>query len=63
MVVTSVPCVVIACFILHNMCEIHREVFDNDWLQEAARISQLVQPTATPHQDGGEETLIKFVTH
>ena len=30
--VASVPNVVVACCILHNICEIHCEEFDNAWL-------------------------------
>ena len=50
MEIRNVPNVVTACCILHNMCEIHNEVFDNDWLQEAASISQLSQPVPSPLQ-------------
>ena len=33
MVVENVPNVVTACCILHNMCEIHGETFDETWIQ------------------------------
>ena len=56
MEVTRVANVVVACCILHNLCEIHGEEFDNDWLEETAQQSQrLLQPTAVPHQNGGTD--------
>lgn len=35
MVVHNVPKVIAACCILHNVCEVHGEVFDEEWLEEA----------------------------
>ena len=43
MVAENVPNVVTACCILHNMCEVHSETFDNAWLEEAERTTQLSQ--------------------
>ena len=70
MQVASVPNVVVACCILHNICEIHCEEFDNAWIQESAQQSQrLQQPTDIPHQGGGEtdpdkirDTLVKYLS-
>ena len=53
--VTNVPNVVVACCILHNMCEIHGEEFDNDWLVESQQQSQgFLQPTPLSHHGTSE---------
>ena len=53
--VTNVPNIVVACRILYNMCEIHGEEFDNDWLVESQQQSQgFLQPTPLLHP--GSET-------
>ena len=70
MEVRNVPNVVTACCVLHNVCEIHGEAFDNNWVQEAERMSHLSQPTATPHHDGADEgnpqairdTLVRYLS-
>ena len=33
MFVENVPCVVAACCVLHNICEIHGDDFDEDWIE------------------------------
>lgn len=33
MFVENVPCVVAACCIFHNICVIHEEAFDDDWIE------------------------------
>ena len=33
MAVKKVPKVIAACCVLHNICEIHKEVFDEEWLE------------------------------
>ena len=45
MSVGNVPCVIAACCILHNLCEIHGDSFDNTWVTEE---DQLSQPTSIP---------------
>ncbi|MCO5555405.1 hypothetical protein L7F22_008951 [Adiantum nelumboides] len=32
---SNVPCMVAACLVLHNMCILHRDDFDIEWIQEA----------------------------
>jgi len=34
--IDNVPYVVTACCVLHNFCEVHGDLFDEDWLQENA---------------------------
>ena len=51
--VTSVPKVVTACCILHNVCEIHGDMFDDDWLEES-HSSELEEPSA-PTVDNEED--------
>lgn len=46
MVVTNVPKVVTASCILHNICEIHGNMFDDDWLEES-HSSELEEPLCT----------------
>ena len=51
MVVENVPNVVTACCILHNMCEIHGETFDQTWIK-AEDTTQFIQPhTSSPDDD------------
>ena len=48
MVVKNIPKVVAACCILHNICEIHGEMFDEQWLEEAnSQCSALRDPAPT----------------
>lgn len=53
MVVTNVPKVVTACCILDNICEIHGNMFDDDWLEES-HSSELEEPSA-PIVDNQED--------
>ena len=32
--IDNVPHVIAACCVLHNLCEIHQDTFDSDWLQD-----------------------------
>ena len=52
-IVTNVPKVVTACCILHNICEIHGNMFDDDWL-EGSHSSELEEPSA-PIVDNQED--------
>ena len=38
--VNNVPVVVAACCVLHNICEVHSENFDNEWLDEGQTLQQ-----------------------
>ena len=32
--IDNVPHTIVACCVLHNMCEIHHDSFNQEWLQE-----------------------------
>ena len=59
MVVSSVPNVVAACCVLHNVCEIHGNTFNDEWLEDIENEDSTdgaQQPTAatTCSEDGKE---------
>ena len=41
MLTVNVPNLVTACCVLHNICEIHGEAFDDNWLEKALTVQQL----------------------
>ena len=47
MLVTNVPNVIAACCTLHNICEVHGDVFDEEWLEDCESDEDGTQPTAT----------------
>ena len=53
MFVGNVPNVIIACCILHNICEVHGDIFNDEWLEDL----DLMQPddaiVSTAIADGG----------
>ena len=55
MVIENVPIVVTACCILHNMCEIHGETFDETWMQ-AEDTSKFIQPRTNPPDDDFDQS-------
>ena len=62
MFVENVPCVVVACCVLHNICEIHGDNFDEDWI-EPDNESDPNQPAAPADTAGGNEvreTLMQY---
>ena len=65
MYVNNVPNVVLACCILHNVCEIHGDEFNEEWLEDL----DLVQPddthVSTTTQDGGivRDLLVNYFEH
>ena len=68
--VATVPDVVVACCILHNIWEIHGEEFDDAWLRESRQQSQRwLQPTTVPQADREtdpdkiRETLVNYLFH
>jgi len=42
MFVGNVPNAILACCILHNICEVHGDVFNDEWMEEL----ELIQPDA-----------------
>lgn len=49
---SNIPTVVAACCILHNVCEVHGERFNDQWLES---LSELPQPPTTSHRDAGTD--------
>ena len=53
MFVGNVPNVTLACCILHNICEVHTNIFNDEWLEDL----DLMQPdnatVSTATADGG----------
>ena len=48
--------VITACCILHNICELHGETFDNNWLEELQCTCNLSQPTPAAQTDAATGT-------
>ena len=42
--IEDMPTVISACCVLHNICEVHRDHFNREWLQDIA--AEPSQPTA-----------------
>ena len=69
--INNVPQVIAACCILHNLCEIHGDSFDEAWLEDNSfATSSLVQPTTSENSDsdGGQaseirSTLVAYLRH
>ena len=59
MLIENVPNIVTACCVLHNICEIHGETFDDDWLEEALVAQQQQPHIATQDEDSitGPDTI------
>ena len=45
--INKVPCVVTTCCILHNICELHNESFNEGWMEEAD-LNSCQQPSRSP---------------
>lgn len=45
--IEKVPCIITACCILHNICEVHKDSFNEHWLQIPANVNP--QPPRTSH--------------
>lgn len=50
--INNVPQVIVACCVLHNICEIHGDSFEDGWLMEDE--NSLQQPTSPAVADGGQ---------
>lgn len=55
--INNVPCIVTACVILHNLCEIHGDTFNQAWL-DLQDTSNLAQPTAQPNTTSNNDAKI-----
>ena len=47
--VNKIPIVIAAACVLHNICEIHREAFNDAWLSEEVSGSTFPQPSTVTH--------------
>ena len=62
--VCDVPELVAACCVLHNVCEIHGEHFDEDWMEGVQDDSITVNSTpTTTHADSGQNTRQALMTY
>ena len=67
--IDNVPHIISACCVLHNVCEVHKENFNDEWLQEVD--TEMAQPdcgstTSSTIVTGGEEVreiLIDYFKH
>ena len=56
MAIENVPTVIAACCILHNLCEIHEETFNDHWLQ--AHATEYEQPPTQHHPTSSDNSSI-----
>ena len=62
MLVENVPTVVGACCVLHNICQIHGDAFNNEWLKDMSHTGNIINDDNTGGR-GGEsmrESLVQF---
>lgn len=52
MLVKNIPTVITAACVLHNMCEVHGETFNESWLHETDSDSNFPQPSTVICPDG-----------
>ena len=63
MSVENVPCVVAACCVLHNICEVHGDAFDDDWTETDDNTNQTAATSSTTSTADGlrvREALIEY---
>ena len=53
MIIENVPNVVAACCVLHNICEIHGDTFNEEWLQDV----NVDGSDPSPHTAAGSSSL------
>ena len=51
MFIDNIPTVVTATYILHNVCEVHSESFNESWLQEVEANTAFPQPGSSAARD------------
>ena len=63
--VNNVPNVVLACCILHNVCEIHGDEFNEEWLEDLDLVQLDDTHVSTTTQDGGtvRDLLVNYFEH
>lgn len=63
MAIPNIPDVIIACCILHNICEIHGETFNEVWLDEIQSdqpVSPVSTATVSPAAENIRNTLVRY---
>ena len=55
MCIDNIPTIVTAACILHNVCEIHSETFNESWLQEVESSSAFPEPGSSATRDGSSD--------
>ena len=58
----DVPVLVMACCVLHNICEVHKEQFDSAWLEDVAAGSDPPSETNTSHTHNQSAEVIRDAT-
>ena len=58
--IDNVPHIIVACCVLHNMCEIHHDSFNEEWLQEID-LDQPEQHTSTESSTSHGGDLIRTI--
>ena len=53
MFVGNVPNIILACCILHNICEVHGDVFNDEWMEDLDLAQPDVATVSTTTPDGG----------
>ena len=63
MEVKNIPKVVAACFILHNICEVHGEMFNELWLEETNIQCSTLRAPATTMQEAVDDMDAQDICH
>lgn len=65
--IENVPNVIVACCILHNVCEVHGDTFNNNWLEYIDQYAQPEQSSppggsniATSNSSDIHDALVKY---
>ena len=58
MIRDNIPCVVTACCILHNMCEVHGDCFNDLWMEDVDVSSQ---PAVSFSADNNAHPTVKAI--
>ena len=53
--IDDLPKLVSACCVLHNICELRGEAFDDDWMENDSAFSSVSQPVSTSTDINGDQ--------
>ena len=53
----DVPTIISACCVLHNICEVHKEQFDETWMEELASGVNASSPTQNTSTNTNAESI------